>query len=456
MNDYYLFDIEFPSLDLNNYYIKSEDANTVHQARLYLFQNEIEVRIYYNPKTYFGEKLGMWSSKINWLVFGSYIKTSKENQNYRLQKIDLNNAKLTGLSNSTNYIENHLKYIKIKIDQVKFYWVPAKEEVNTAEFYLNESGFDVVKHFYSIMFGLDGEFNFQRMKGQDTFYKIGKSRFRPEFNFNYSDDKDKNEVTIIKEPKLQFEFTENISEKDACQYAEVVRLVLSFYCHSNIDFIYSRINLTKYKITIHKTEGKSLKVTRGGLWAFKNHMNIHRFLLANWQSKTVKNFQKISKAIELFNQSLLVDSNSQFLIRYNIIEICNNEKQSGTKFKKVLDSKACQKKYNNALKLLLDTISEDEHAEFTNKWKFVSSKLSTKPMKSPLLSFFENQNLNPIDFPVSLNEIKKLRDNIVHGSIKKVSSEKLRKANILLYRITGILILNLMGISEWEFNSDIN
>ena len=35
------------------------------------------------------------------------------------------------------------------------------------------------------------------------------------------------------------------------------------------------------------------------------------------------------------------------------------------------------------------------------------------------------------------------------------NTEDLRKANILLYRISGILILNLMGIKDWKLNTEI-
>ena len=57
---------------------------------------------------------------------------------------------------------------------------------------------------------------------------------------------------------------------------------------------------------------------------------------------------------------------------------------------------------------------------------------------------------------ILIDELKKLRDNITHGSVDKVDSEQLRQANILLYRISGILILNLMGIKEWKLSTDIN
>lgn len=164
----------------------------------------------------------------------------------------------------------------------------------------------------------------------------------------------------------------------------------------------------------------------------------------------------ISKAIELFNQALLVDSNSEFLIRYNIIEICNSIKQEANKFNFILKGNAKKKKFKDALDLLLETVDSNEQEQFKNKWTSLMGKLEYRPMTSPLVKFLESQNLNISEFPISVSELKELRDNITHGSIEKTDRELLRKANKLLYRINGILILNLIGIKEWELDTELS
>ena len=139
-------------------------------------------------------------------------------------------------------------------------------------------------------------------------------------------------------------------------------------------------------------------------------------------------FNQVSKAITLFNQSHLVDNSSAFLIRYNIIEICDKQKQSKEKFTLTLNKKQRKAKQDEALSKLLETIKSTEHEEFKKRWQNVQSLLQNKPMKIQLISFLENQNLDPKTFPVSI---------------------------ILLYRISGILILNLMGIKDWKLNTEI-
>ena len=120
-----------------------------------------------------------------------------------------------------------------------------------------------------------------------------------------------------------------------------------------------------------------------------------------------------------------------------------------------MNKKQRKAKQDEALSKLLETIKSTEHEEFKKRWQNVQSLLQNKPMKIQLISFLENQNLDPKTFPVSIKDLKELRDNITHGSIDKVNIETLRKSNILLYRISGILILNLMGIKDWKLNTEI-
>ncbi len=456
MKDYYCVEIEFPGINFDSYFPRGEHAKNIHHAHLYSDVDEIELRIFYDEKTWLGDKVLAWSSKINWNKFGEYFKLSKEDQNERLQRIDLSDSVLLGISNSGSYFESNSRFIKIKIDSAKFYWNPVKGELNTGEFYLDDAGFKIVKEFYGPMFGFGGKFEISRMDGMENFYPIAKSEFRPEYNFCYSDSKDRNEASIAKEPKFQFKYNSNVSEEEAILYGDVLCVLASFFVHSQINFPLRRIHLLNNTITIKKVKQKKILINNNGLWAFNNYYDFHKLLLQDhWQSNIILNFKKISKVIQLFNQAILAEGSSEFLIRYNIIEICNDEKKLNEKFTHVLNKKQISSKHNEALQILLQTISSEDAKDFTKKWKSMSGNLSYKPMKSPLLSFFERQRLNPAEFPISVNEIKDMRDSITHGSIDKINPEQIRKVNTLLYRINGILILNLLGIDEWKLNTEL-
>jgi hypothetical protein len=463
MSDFHCLDIEFPDVDFSPYYIKSKkEIDKVHHAHLFARTDEIEIRIFYDYESYFGEKLSVWSETIDYKKFGAFIKVkaTENHTNERIQKIDISEAKLCGLSNGSNYYEGNKKYVIVKIDTLKFYWNPNKENKNTAEFYLDDKGFRVVESFYGVFgpktfFKNDGKFEINRMNDSTKFYNLGKSSFRPEFNVYSKGNKKDRTATIIKEPKIQFKYQNGITEEEAIFYGDIVLMLASFYHHIKIDYTLRRIHLSENTITIKNTEEKNFFDTSGNLWGFEIHWDFNKFLLASWQKETIKNFALLSKAITLFNQSHLVDNSSAFLIRYNIIEICDKQKQDNVKFSFVLDKRNTKIKQNEALAKLLETIDIKEHEDFKKRWQNVQTLLQNKPMKNQLVSFLESQTLDPKTFPVSIKDLKELRDNITHGSIDKVDAEQLRKANILLYRISGILILNLMGIKDWKLNTQI-
>ncbi|MBK8482794.1 MAG: hypothetical protein IPL31_00165 [Saprospiraceae bacterium] len=464
MSDYHCLDIEFPDVDFSTYgYPNKSEISKVHHAHLYANKDEIELKVFFDDQTYFGEKIMDWSSKIDWKKFGSFLKIelTKNHTNERIQKVDLSEAKLLGYTNNSNYYENGEKYIIVKIDTVKFYWNPVEHKNLTAEFYLEDKGFRVVESFYSYLspktlFKNDGKFDIGRMRGSTKFYKLEKSSFRPEYNFVSKDDPKERVATVTKVPKIQFKYYKGITEKEAILYGDMILMIASFYHHVKIDYIFRRIHLPENTITIKNIVQKNIYNTRGNLWGFENHWDFNTFLQSSWQKATLKNFSLLSKAITLFNQSHLVDSYSMFLVHYNIIEICNKQKQDNVKFTVILNKKQAKVKQDEALAKLLETIDKNEHEDFKKRWHNVQTLLQNKPIKNQLVSFLESQNLNPNVFPIKIDDLKKLRDNITHGSINKVNAEQLRQANILLYRICGILILNLMGIKDWKLNTKIN
>jgi hypothetical protein len=456
MKDYFSLVISFPGIDFDQFMSKSISSNPTHHAHLYSKREEIELRIYYESKTYFGRKLSLWASKINWKDFGSFITSSDENQNHRLKKVDFSNSSLLGITTGTAQIEGNLEYVSINIDSIKMYWSPSETEQNSAEFYFNDNGFNIVSEYYAPLFGSEGEFKISRMKGLDEFYKIGMSEFRPEFEFPYKDNKNGRESKITKEPILKFRYKEAISELEVYKYAEIIRLLASFYLHCEVDYSFSRIRMPQFTITLKKIQKVKQTSNSTGLASFKIYWNFHEFMKSNWEQFAFNNFLKLSKVIDLFNQSFQVDDNSMFLIRYNIIEICmGGNKIKEEKFQFNVGNAEKNKIYKEVTLLLLRTIKPEDHKDFLKKLKVAKDKLTFKPMKSPLLIFLENQRLMPSTFPLSLDEIKGIRDSLTHGSLDKINHCQLEKANTLLYRITGILILNLLGISEWTLETNI-
>lgn len=464
MSDFHCLEIEFPKVDFSKFGFLDQNAKIrkVHHAHLYTRENEIELQILFDDKTSFGDFFMNWSRKINWGQFGSFIKVelSKNHTNERLQKIDLSETRLIGSSISSNFYKGDKKYISLKIDTAKFYWNPFEEDSHTGEFYLDDNGFIVVEPFYSFLspktlFKNDGNYTLERMNDSKKFYKLGKSTFRPEYNFVSTDDRKNKIASITKEPKIQFKYKNEITEKEAFFYGDVVLKLASFFHHADIDYKFRRINLPESTITIKKIEQKILLNTVGNLWGFEIYWDFNKFLQTSWQKETVKNFALLSRVITLFNQSHIVDNSSAFLIRYNIIEICGRTSLEKGIWNFKLNNDELDNFFSEIRESISNIIEASEQEQFNNKWNSIQNIIKCKSLRKQLEDSLTKNNISLQALPIKVNQIVQLRNYITHGSLDKINSEDLRKVNILLYRICGILILNLMGIKDWKLKTEI-
>lgn len=465
MNEFHCLDVEFPDVDFSPCFESgnTEVAKSFH-AHLYMSKDEIELKIFYEEDRYrcFVEKLDAWTNKIDWEKFGSFIKVAitQNHTNERIQKIDLSEAKLLNLNNGTDYYENNKKYVILKIDTVKFYCNPNEENKNTAEFYFDDKGFRVVEPFYGnfrpkTLFKNDGNFNIGRMNDSTKFYKLGISKFRPEFNLVSKDNRKNRVATITKEPKIQFKYQNGITEEKAIFYSDVVLMLASFYHHLKIDYTLRRIHLPESTITIRNIEEKNFLDRRGGLGGFGINGGLNKFFELSWQKDTIKNYELLSKAITLFNQSHLVDNSSAFLIRYNIIEICGKTSAEDGIWNFKLKNDELDKFFNDTRESISNIIDETEQEYFNNKWNSIQNIIKSKSLRKQLEDSLTKHGINVESLPIRTSKIVQLRNNITHGNLDKVNVEDLRKTNILLYRISGILILNLMGIKDWKLDTEI-
>jgi hypothetical protein len=149
---YYCLDIEFPGVDFDVFYIESQmKIEKVHHAHLYSKKDEIELRFFYEDSSYFGEKLGEWLRENKDIGTFMKVNLTPNDRNDRVQKIDLSDSKWCSILGGMGYYQDNNKYIIVKIDTVKFYWEPNPAIKNSAEFYLDDKGFNVVNPFYAYL-----------------------------------------------------------------------------------------------------------------------------------------------------------------------------------------------------------------------------------------------------------------------------------------------------------------
>jgi len=452
MSEYKII-VSFPGFDFDPISPKSLKCPQEFEAILSTSDDNIEIKISFNHKTDFGRKISMWLMRKDWTKFGKYFSIHKIISDDDLINVDFSQTSLLDFSYSNNFGYSEYDHFVLKIDAVKLFFNPLEGEINTAEFYLNDHGFELVKNYYTPLFGWENTYSFKRMKGREKFYKFNSIKFRPEFNFSVNDKRENSQAVVFKEPKLQFYYNDIINEDDALKFTDVICLLASFYFHTTIDYDFSRIHLKQYSVVLRKIHKKSYKEPNGSLLGFGNQWIFHIFLNSCLKKDVFKNYKKLRKIVELFNQSHLVNNTSCFLLRFNILVICMNGNQKNElKFKYKLEPEKISDKYDKALQILIKTVNIKERDDFSKKWKSLKDLLVYRPLKSPLISLFEKVNLNIHDFPISINKLIELRNNIIHGSIDKVKDETVIIANNLLYKINGILILDMLGIKDYKFN----
>lgn len=449
--NHYCFEISFPGVAFDSYMPRAEKVKAVHHAHLFPDRETIDIYIYFEPSTDFGGKLSRWVFESDWDAFGKSIVAEIDNQNDRLQRLDFTHSKLMEIKSTMDAV-----FVVLTIDTFQAYWLPNKELQGTGEFYLNESGFDIVKHFYAPLWGFNGEYKISRRNGMDVFYKIGNSMFRPEFFFESEGSVNERENRIIKKPKIQFQYPADLALEEAMYIAEIARNLISFYSHTSIDYTTSKVYLKEYTVITRRISKRTISNPMSRLSGLGNNLQLHVFLNSDWNHLIQKeNSAKLGKIVELFLQSLLVDGSSKFLLYWTILEICSKAKPEEEKFESRLSKKEERNKFNEAFEVLTEIIHDADRAEFKKRWDDTTKQMMNKPMAGALLKFLHKEGLDPSIWPISLKELKDMRNRIVHGSTNEISSHELRRANILLYRVAGILILKHLGIPQWKLDTSL-
>jgi len=444
MENKYCFEISFPSIDLDSYYPNSDKCQETYHAHLFIQENEI--RIFYCYSMHLDSKINSAINK-NWKGFCGTIKSKvDDSENKNLLKIDFSKSNILSTNGGITQKENNYHYISIYIDQVKLYWEPSKDIQNSAEFYLNDAAIQIAEPFYTSFYGFGDDFKITRLKDRDYFYQLGNSEFRPELYLGYTSKYNSKEIKITKNPKIKFNYEQDVKETDALKYAEIVCLFSSFYTHSQINYSYARIHLNNKIITINKILAPQI-FPNSSQYIFLDDLD--SILKNEWQKLTSDNFDKLKKAIGKFNQSLIVDGSSRFLLRYNIIEICKeNVEGLNDKFKYMVPKKEVTKTYDEALNLLLEIVDNDEKKDFGKKWNSArKNDLKYRIMLGSLKSFLEINNLNIDKFSISVERIKEIRDSLTHIE-NEIKTNELEEANNQLYWISVVLIANLMGLGK--------
>lgn len=455
MEKEYCVNIEFPEVNFDDLIQGREECPKKFHAHFLPKENEIELQIFFPANSFFEHKFSKWLNTISWRDFGKYLKVDLLTKGTRMKTIHFDEASILNFSSSSNINTKLGKWISIKLDYVKTYWQPIKDNIGSAEFYLNENGFKFVSEFYAVMWPTkDNEFTFSKMNYVLDQYNLGKIQFSPQFNLVNSDSRDKQQATITKEPKIQISFIDSIKEIELIKHTQLISSVISFYYKKPIDFTFSRIHLKNKTITIKRIlNNNAFSVSDFTIYPVYTGFGIDSlFRKLKQNTFSDKSISQLNVVIEKFWQSQFVDSRSAVLLKFAILELFKVGFKTSTDSYVLKESVTKRTILKDVKNMLLEAIESDfERKDFENKWNsYLSQKILNKTMKSPFEEFLRSKGMEPDSFAVSFSEIKKVRDSITHGSIEKYSLEELDKVNAMLYRICIGLILGELIDGDWR------
>ncbi len=443
--------ISFPKIDFDSTWEEIyEKTNCQFTSNLLVDNNQIALTIHFDKGTGFGTKLIYWLEKNGFEKFGRHIKaeiTSSSNIN----KIIFSEAEIMTSNLKSDFIVLYLSSIRIE------------EETSTinetyANFYLNEVGDSLTNRFYSDFQIVDDFLNFKHLN--KDFFKISNYEYRPEFELQIIEQNTK-VLKIGKVPKLHFKNITGASN-EILNCVKIICDGISFYGKAYLYYDKAVIQLKGKRIYI-KNIIKPLPLKPWfNLFLVGNKMDIFEFLRNDWASKIAskKDYLKFSTIVSKFLQALILDDRNKFLIQYSILEILRGGKDGNEKekFECIVDDKEKEKILTQSFEIILKCVDIKDHEDIKSKWKYHKDKIFERPSKRNIQDFLSQNSIHQEKFPskFSTNKIVKMRDNIAHGSIRKVKEGELKQMNKILLRINTILILNYLEIDEWVFDiSDI-
>jgi len=324
-----------------------------------------------------------------------------------------------------------------------------QEFVDEGKAILNYNGLKVVNLFYSYFCNLKdkNEFSISRMQGMFDFYEIIKMSFRPELDYSYNEHRDSEEFTIKKIPTLNYKFND-LDFEQIKRNNEIICSFLSF-CYGIRIEVKKLVYRTEKEIFIYRNTEPNNKVFISNFLTIfnllENNYNIDKILKTHWFEQFILKENKLKKAIDNYLHSREVDFSSSFLLLFNIIEILNvNPQIERFEFNDLKDEN-----FKKAYKLISESLLDEKDIDsLRNKWDGLISKISIKPLKSPLEETLRLNNINPLDFGYSFDKLKKTRDKLTHGSVTSIKEEELKLQIYCLRKISTSLILSNLGLKD--------
>ncbi len=413
-----------------------------HDSQLIISNDAILLNVQFPNFDAISYEMQEWNNEINFDSWGKLIScenihTNKGN-NSEVVNIDFSDSKLITYSYTTN-----TPYFSFVIDKVKCEY-RCNTPNNKAIFWLNDTGNLFIQEYYN---------SFPTKRKEIEPHIILGTECYPSFDFSIGE----NDISP-KKPKIEwrnFMSIESVIKNNTkvCQLA-------SLFFGSNINYVKGCIDFEgKRTIIYQRYANSSLKNSKTFLY-FIGLQHIYHFL-------DKVSFEQIQKfeidfdiIVQRFEQSQYLNASTQYLVLYNILELCNkinnrllqegnkqkeNRKQKNKEINNVINGIKTKFKdlYNNEIK---NINNENIKEQVKARCNAACSKLNTAPTSFVMEEYIKKQGF---DIEAINEHIQKempdysffqLRSPIIHGS----SINTLETTNSILSHIGKILVLKLL------------
>lgn len=371
-----------------------------------------------------------------------------------LFNINFDDAKITYHSSSWGTGKGKTIF---KLSEVSLFYdlLPNFKSEANATFWLSNTADIAIEEFYSHSFSYKG--NWVSRSRFQKYLSYGEVKYK--FLFKYErtgSEKYPWSNTITRKPYLHLKYdAKKVLPEKALEYGRFICSLIALYFHQNVGFEQIRIITPKYKVYIPFERKIYLSTGYAYLFHYGFEGNFERFLHAlEFDKILVKDLPLLCNWIERFNNSLLMDNESKFILLYKLLERVKTElKVQAPKENFQLDIS-----HVGAKEMLREDIFNSKvinHLDESQRDFFVKKVVDQAffyPQKDAFIKLFERLELKPEDFEVNMDKIHKARSKVVHGSTE---------ANTLIdsplfvpnfQKLVGATILKVLGLTIQPLN----
>ncbi len=424
-------------------------------ADLFLEKNYILLKIYYDDKTYFGDKYIYWQQKDeNSNSFLKKINIISINSPKRVKNINFSHSKVIWYQLGSNNYQNGVKFIPIKLNQIEIEYnpvYPKKRKNFSSEIFLSDNAIKIFNEFHTINAFISNKDSWISNNCRKEFQKFGELEFRLDyFNETKFDEYGENTI-IVRKPFINIKH-QNLSFEIFKKYVTIFQSLFTLYggVEIGIKFFRHHCKISTYTMTYENEHTKLFNSNK--ILHFKKHIDIYE-LISKSTPSILETPSFLAEIVKMYNLSRISTGSTEFLLLFSIIEKLRN---------KLLNTKTVKEKFDFIISnkminiFILEKLTEIEDKIKTVEQKNIFRKIKNNklgnikylPQTNQFEIFFMKSNIDLENYQLSMSNILSIRNDIFHGRLIADDDIELKILNKKMGNLTLDLIFKYLNVNN--------